>query len=61
VVLFNVWGTWCGECRAEHSALLEIAKRGEVPVIGLDWKDEDPTASNGFKISAIPTKSSRPT
>jgi cytochrome c biogenesis protein CcmG/thiol:disulfide interchange protein DsbE len=42
--LFNVWGTWCGECRAEHSALLEIAKRGEVPVIGLDWKDEDPTA-----------------
>jgi len=43
--LFNVWGTWCGECRAEHTALLEIAKRGEVRVIGLDWKDEDPTAT----------------
>jgi cytochrome c biogenesis protein CcmG/thiol:disulfide interchange protein DsbE len=42
--LFNVWGTWCGECRAEHQALLDIAKRGEVRVIGLDWKDEDPTA-----------------
>ena len=42
--VFNVWGTWCGACRQEHNTLLEIAKRGEVPVIGLDWKDEDPTA-----------------
>lgn len=42
--LFNVWGTWCVACREEHQALLDIAKRGEVRVIGLDWKDEDPTA-----------------
>jgi cytochrome c biogenesis protein CcmG/thiol:disulfide interchange protein DsbE len=42
--LLNVWGTWCDQCRAEHQTLLEIAKRGEVRVIGLDWKDEDPTA-----------------
>lgn len=42
--VFNVWGTWCVECRAEHSALLEIRKRTEVPLIGLDWKDEDPQA-----------------
>ncbi len=42
--VFNVWGTWCVECRAEHSALLEIRKLGQVPLIGLDWKDEDPQA-----------------
>lgn len=36
----NVWGTWCGECRAEHGVLLEIARRAEVPVIGLDWRDD---------------------
>jgi cytochrome c biogenesis protein CcmG/thiol:disulfide interchange protein DsbE len=42
--VFNVWGTWCGGCREEHSALLEISKRAEVPLIGLDWKDEDPQA-----------------
>jgi len=36
----NVWGTWCPECRAEHSSLLQIARIGGVPVIGIDWKDE---------------------
>jgi len=42
--LFNVWGTWCGECRAEHSMLLEVRQAGVVPLIGLDWKDEDADA-----------------
>ena len=42
--VFNVWGTWCGECRAEHNALLEIQKLAQVPVIGLDWREEDPEA-----------------
>jgi len=42
--VFNVWGTWCYECRAEHEALLEIQKLAQVPIIGLDWKDEEPDA-----------------
>jgi cytochrome c biogenesis protein CcmG/thiol:disulfide interchange protein DsbE len=42
--VFNVWGTWCYECRAEHDALLEIQKLAQVPIIGLDWKDEEPDA-----------------
>ena len=42
--VFNVWGTWCGGCREEHSVLLEIRKTAQVPLIGLDWKDEDPQA-----------------
>jgi cytochrome c biogenesis protein CcmG/thiol:disulfide interchange protein DsbE len=39
--LVNVWGTWCFECRAEHSTLLQIKQQGAVPIIGIDWKDED--------------------
>ncbi len=42
--VFNVWGTWCEGCRAEHQALLEIGKSTSVPIIGLDWKDEDQAA-----------------
>jgi cytochrome c biogenesis protein CcmG, thiol:disulfide interchange protein DsbE len=38
--LFNVWGTWCGECRAEHDTLLRVQRAGVVPLIGLDWKDD---------------------
>ena len=39
--LLNVWGTWCVECRAEHSMLVEVGHSGVIPIIGLDWKDED--------------------
>jgi cytochrome c biogenesis protein CcmG, thiol:disulfide interchange protein DsbE len=38
--VLNVWATWCVGCREEHEALLEIASRGEVPIVGLNWKDE---------------------
>jgi cytochrome c biogenesis protein CcmG/thiol:disulfide interchange protein DsbE len=36
----NIWGTWCPGCRVEHRALMEISRRGEVPMIGVDWNDE---------------------
>jgi len=39
----NVWGTWCVECRAEHDTLLE-AQRSGVPIIGIDWNDQDADA-----------------
>jgi cytochrome c biogenesis protein CcmG/thiol:disulfide interchange protein DsbE len=37
----NVWGTWCVTCREEHQTLLQIAREGRVPIIGIDWKDDD--------------------
>lgn len=40
VYVLNVWGTWCGACRQEHEALLEIAQQHVVPIIGLDYMDE---------------------
>lgn len=42
--LVNVWGTWCVECRAEHATLLQIKQQGRVPIIGIDWKDDDADA-----------------
>lgn len=42
--LFNVWGTWCGECRQEHETLLQVRRAGVVPIIGLDWRDDDTQA-----------------
>lgn len=38
--VLNVWGTWCVGCRQEHEVLLEIARRGQVPLVGLNWKDD---------------------
>jgi cytochrome c biogenesis protein CcmG, thiol:disulfide interchange protein DsbE len=58
--LFNVWGTWCGECRAEHDMLLKVKASGVVPLIGLDWKDQDKEAQawlgqlgNPYQVIAV--------
>jgi cytochrome c biogenesis protein CcmG/thiol:disulfide interchange protein DsbE len=42
--VFNVWGTWCGGCRMEHNVLLQMRHADVVPIIGLDWKDNDAEA-----------------
>jgi cytochrome c biogenesis protein CcmG/thiol:disulfide interchange protein DsbE len=42
--VLNVWATWCVECRHEHEMLLDIARQGAVPLVGLDWKDDDEAA-----------------
>lgn len=40
VYLLNVWGSWCVSCREEHPVLVELAKRGTIPIYGLNWKDK---------------------
>jgi cytochrome c biogenesis protein CcmG, thiol:disulfide interchange protein DsbE len=42
--VLNVWATWCVACREEHEALLAIARQSQVPLVGLDWRDEDAAA-----------------
>jgi cytochrome c biogenesis protein CcmG/thiol:disulfide interchange protein DsbE len=42
--LLNVWGTWCVGCRQEHDMLLTIAAENIVPMIGLNWKDDNAAA-----------------
>jgi cytochrome c biogenesis protein CcmG/thiol:disulfide interchange protein DsbE len=44
--VLNVWGSWCIGCRQEHGALLEIARRGEIPIIGLNYNDDREAALN---------------
>lgn len=58
--VLNVWGTWCIGCRQEHGALLEIARRGEVPIVGLNWNDDRQQAlswleqlGNPYSVSAF--------
>jgi cytochrome c biogenesis protein CcmG/thiol:disulfide interchange protein DsbE len=41
VWLLNTWASWCVACRQEHPLLVEFAKTKTIPVIGLDYKDQD--------------------
>ena len=44
VSLINVFGSWCVACNVEHPVLMDIARREEITLIGMDWRDERPKA-----------------
>lgn len=39
VTLLNVWATWCPSCQMEHPLLIDLAKKSDVQILGLDYKD----------------------
>jgi cytochrome c biogenesis protein CcmG/thiol:disulfide interchange protein DsbE len=49
VAVLNIWATWCVSCRAEHGALLELAKTGKVDIYGLNYKDERAAAQQWLR------------
>jgi cytochrome c biogenesis protein CcmG/thiol:disulfide interchange protein DsbE len=52
--LLNVWGSWCVGCRQEHDTLVEIARRGDIPILGLNWKDEREAAQHWLRSLGDP-------
>ena len=38
--ILNVWASWCVSCRYEHPLLNQIAAQTDIPLIGLNYKDE---------------------
>ncbi|MCS6995569.1 MAG: DsbE family thiol:disulfide interchange protein [Casimicrobiaceae bacterium] len=38
--LLNVWASWCTTCKQEHPVLVELARSGRVPIVGLNYKDK---------------------
>jgi len=41
VWLLNTWASWCVACRQEHPILVAFAKTRTLPIIGLDYKDQE--------------------
>ena len=39
VAIVNIFASWCGPCRIEHPLLMDVARSGEVPVHGINYKD----------------------
>ncbi len=60
LALVNFWATWCVGCRQEHEFLMELSTTSDVPIYGVDWRDQrepaiewldtlgDPYVASGF-------------
>jgi cytochrome c biogenesis protein CcmG/thiol:disulfide interchange protein DsbE len=42
--VINVWASWCVPCRLEHPLLMELGKRNDIRLVGLNYKDEPENA-----------------
>ena len=40
VWMLNVWASWCVACRQEHPLLLAFARQTQLPIYGLNYKDD---------------------
>jgi len=65
VALVNFWATWCVGCRQEHGFLMELSRTSDVPIYGIDWRDQrepalqwlnqlgDPYVASGFDADSV--------
>lgn len=44
VTVVNIWASWCVPCRQEHPVLMELSKRGDIRLVGINNKDEPDNA-----------------
>ncbi|MER5641370.1 TlpA disulfide reductase family protein [Kitasatospora sp. NPDC002227] len=52
VVVLNVWGSWCGPCRAEAAGLEQVAQKYQgqgVQFLGINTRDTDPGNAVAFE------------
>jgi cytochrome c biogenesis protein CcmG, thiol:disulfide interchange protein DsbE len=49
IVIVNFFASWCVPCRAEHPQLMQLAKRHNIPVYGIAWRDSSTNAADFLK------------
>ena len=42
VTIVNFWASWCAPCILEHPYLMELSKRSDIQIFGVNYKDAPP-------------------
>jgi cytochrome c biogenesis protein CcmG/thiol:disulfide interchange protein DsbE len=54
VTVVNIWASWCVPCREEHPVLMELAKRSDIRLVGINNKDEPGNARRFLGALGMP-------
>ncbi len=54
VTVVNVWASWCVPCRDEHPQLMALAKRQDIELVGINYKDAPENALHFLKTLGNP-------
>jgi cytochrome c biogenesis protein CcmG, thiol:disulfide interchange protein DsbE len=54
VTVVNIWASWCAPCREEHALLLELAKRQDIRLVGINNKDDPENAQRFLGSLGLP-------
>ena len=49
IYLLNLWSSWCGPCRNEHSYLMKLSKNPSIKIIGINYRDNPFNAKRFLK------------
>ncbi len=52
--LLNVWGSYCLPCLVEHPTFMRLAEEGEIPVVGVNYRDRKDLALNWLDDNGNP-------
>ena len=54
--LLNIWASWCVPCREEHSFLINLSKKENLEIVGINYKDNEKSAKNFLDELGSPYK-----
>lgn len=52
--LLNVWGSYCLPCLVEHPTFMRLSEEGEIPVVGVNYRDRQELAVDWLEDNGDP-------
>lgn len=54
IFLLNIWGSYCLPCLIEHPTFMRLAEEGDIPVVGVNYRDKQDLARNWLTDNGNP-------